>query len=478
MSKKQIVIHLLLLTTTGLPLSSQSSEIVTTTADQNKLAITVYQQNLALVKDTRRIHLNNGLNQLAWHEISAQMQSETALLRNKSQPEGFILQEQNFDFDLLTPQKLLEKYTGKAITVIRTNSNTGIESKEAATVLTTNGGVILQFEDRVETGIPGRLSFPEIPNTLHDKPTLTASFTQPTTGQQDLELTYLTAGLSWQANYIVELNNENSHISLSGLATLINQSGVTFKNTHLQLVAGHLNRVSHPQVPQAKRMALASAPVEHDTMHSDELFEYHRYTLPQTTTLENNQEKQVAFLVAKQIPVDKTFLLQGENYYYSSPYHQRQRNPNITAYISFKNSGENLNVPLPEGIMRTYLNDTQGELQFIGEDRIHHTPKNDTVRLKLGHAFDITAERKQTDFKKLPTAEKQHRHYETAHEVTLKNTKKEIITLEVREPIPGDWDMLSESLPHQKIASNLAQWQIKLPPESETILTYRVRVKF
>ncbi len=458
--------------------SATPKEIVATAQDQNKLAITIYQQNLAFIKDTRHIHLAHDANLLAWHEVSAQMQPETALLRNVTNPIDFHLQEQNFDYDLLTPQKLLEKHTSKPISVIRTNPSTGEEIREAATVLTTNGGVILQFTDRIETGIPGRLAFPEVPSNLRNKPTFIASFTSATAGKQELELSYLTAGLSWQADYIVELNENKSHINLNGLATLTNNSGIAYKNANLQLIAGDLHHVSSPQAyAPAKLRSMAAEVASNASMQSDALFEYHRYTLPRPTTLENNQKKQVAFFTAKQIPVHETFLLQGQNYYYSGRHNHLNQAQMIDVFINFQNAGKGLGIPLPRGIMRTYINDSQDDLQFIGEDRINHTPYNADIRLKLGHAFDITAERTQTDFKKLPAATQHERHFETAHQITVKNAKKEAVTLDIQEPIPGDWTILSESLPHEKETSNLAKWQVTLPTESEVTLTYRVRVK-
>jgi len=259
---------------------------------------------------------------------------------------------------------------------------------------------------------------------------------------------------------------------------LTNKSGITYENANLQLIAGDLHRVSSPQTHASFKRSMAAEVASDVSMQNDSLFEYHRYTLPRSSTLENNQKKQVAFLTARQIPVQQTFLLQGENYYYSGRHNHLNHKQNIDVFINFKNTGEGLGVPLPQGIMRTYINDAQNDLQFIGEDRISHTPNNADIRLKLGHAFDITAERKQTDFKKLPTATQHEQHFETAYQITLKNAKKEAVILDIHEPIPGDWSILSESLPHKKQASNLAKWQVPLPAESEVILTYRVRVKF
>ena len=232
-------------------------EIVSTVSDQHGLAVTIYNDNLALVKDARRVKLARDINQLAWREVSAQMRPETAQLRNVSNPAGFRLQEQNFDFDLLTPEKLLEKYVGREVSVIRTHPTSGAETRETATVLSTNGGVVLQFADRIETGVPGRLAFSGVPDTLRDKPTLVISLVNPTPGMQNVELSYLTSGLSWRADYVAELNANDDQLDLNGWVTLTNQSGAAYPNATLQLVAGDVNRVQ-AQRPAAPMMSRAT----------------------------------------------------------------------------------------------------------------------------------------------------------------------------------------------------------------------------
>ncbi|MDP3123901.1 MAG: DUF4139 domain-containing protein, partial [Thiobacillus sp.] len=213
-------------------------EVVSTASDQQSVAVTIYNDDLALVKDTRRVRLARDASLLAWREVSARMRPETAQLRNLSNPAGFRLLEQNFDFDLLTPETLLEKYIGREVAVIRVNPATGAETRETATVLATNGGVVLQFADRVETGVPGRLAFSGVPATLRDKPTLVISLVNPAAGLQNLELSYLTGGLSWRADYVAELNASDDRLDLNGWVTLTNQSGAAYPNARLQLVAG------------------------------------------------------------------------------------------------------------------------------------------------------------------------------------------------------------------------------------------------
>jgi hypothetical protein len=453
-------------------------EVVSTVADQQSVAVTIYNDNLALVKEARRVKLDRALNQLAWREVSAQMRPETAQLRNMSNPAGFRLQEQNFDFDLLTPQKLLEKYVGRELEVVKVNPATGAETRETARVLSTNNGVVLQFSDRIETGVPGRLVFPSVPDTLRDKPTLVISLVNPSAGMQNLELSYLTGGLSWRADYVAELNASDSQLDLNGWVTLHNQSGAAYPNAKLQLVAGDLNRVRDEQPAPRAMMAMAAKVADAAEMQQESLFEYHLYTLQRPTTLAENQTKQVALMSAMQVPVKKEFLLQGAEYYYSGQHGEIGQKLKVSVSVEFQNKGEGLGIPLPKGVIRVYKKDSQGNALFVGEDRIDHTPKNEAVRLKLGDAFDVTADKKQTAFQKLAGTGRYNYVFESAYEIVLKNAKSEAVSVTVREPMPGDWSMVSESLPHTKAASGTAEWKVAVPAEGQTTLRYRVRVRY
>jgi hypothetical protein len=467
----------------GLMLASHSSwaaasqEIVSTAADQQGVALTIYNDDLALVKDARRVRLARDFNRLAWREVAAQMRPETAQLRNVSNPAGFRLQEQNFDFDLLTPVKLLEKYVGHEVSVIRSHPTTGAETRETATVLATNGGVVLKFADRIETGVPGRLAFAGVPDSLRDQPTLVISLINPTAGTQNLELSYLTGGLSWRADYVAELNADDDRLDLNGWVTLTNQSGAAYPDARLQLVAGDLNRVRDAQPESRATMAMAAKAAGAE-LQQESLFEYHLYTLQRPTTLAENQTKQVALMSATRVPVKKEFLLEGANYYYSGQHGELGQKIKVGVFVEFDNKGEGLGIPLPRGVIRMVKRDSQGNAQFVGEDRIDHTPKNETVRLKLGDAFDVTADKKQTAFQKLAGTSRYNYVFESAYEIVLKNAKPAAVTVTVREPVPGDWTVVSESQPHTKAASGIAEWKVKVPAEGKATLSYRVRVRY
>lgn len=461
-------------------LSADSDEITSSLHDQQSIAVTIYNNNLALIKDQRKVKLNSGLNHLALRDVSAQIRPETALLRSISHKGSFDTLEQNFDFDLLTPQKLLEKYVGKTVRVISTNPATGIETSEQASVLSANNGVVMKIGNRIETGVPGRIVYDNVPENLRDRPTLITKVINKTVGEQSVELSYLTGGLDWKADYVAELSPKEDSLDLSGWVTLTNTSGTRYQNAKLQLVAGDVNRVQEDHsraMTMRKGLAMAAEAVA--PMAEESLLEYHLYSLDRQTTIEENQTKQVALLSASQVPARKELVLRGSDYYYNSSYGDLGQKLKVSVFVDFDNKeAAKLGMPLPKGIMRVYKKDSQGNAQFVGEDRIDHTPKNETVRLKLGEAFDVTADKKQSDFKTLPRPSKASSMFESAYEIVIKNAKKERVSVTVQEPIPADWKIIKESHPSQKATSNTAVWKIDVPAEGKITLKYRVQVKY
>jgi len=460
---------------------AQTEEQRSTLADQKEVAVTIYNENLALIKDQRKLPLKRGASALAFRDVSAKMRAETALLRSLSSPGSLSVVEQNFNFDLLTPQKLLEKYVGRNVNIIRTNPATGAETTESATVLSANNGVVLKVGDRIETGLPGRIIYPDVPANLRDRPTLVMALDNNGAQQQDVELSYLTGGLSWKADYVVELNAADDKLDISGWVTLGNTSGTTYRNAKLQLVAGDVNQVTQriEVTGSAIRMDAPKAMMAKKAMAEESLFEYHLYTLDRPTTIAENQTKQVALLTASGVPARKELLLAGSDYYYQSSYGDLGQKMKIGVFVEFDNKeASQMGMPLPKGVVRVYKKDGAGNAQFIGEDNVDHTPKNEKVRLKLGEAFDVTADKKQTDFKKLAGTGKYNYVFESAYELVLKNAKKEAVVVTVQEPMPGDWQVLNSSHPYTKGASNTAVWKISVPAEGNTKLTYRSLVRY
>ncbi|WMW79876.1 DUF4139 domain-containing protein [Undibacterium cyanobacteriorum] len=459
---------------------AQEVEQRTSLAEQKEVAVTIYNENLALVKDQRRIPLKKGNINLAFRDVSANMRAETALLRSVSAPGSVSVLEQNFNFELLTPQKMLEKFVGQTVNVVRTNPNTGVETTEVAEVLSANEGAVLKIGNRIETGLPARIVYNSVPQNLRDRPTLTMALDSTQNATQDIELSYLTGGLSWKADYVLELNPAEDKLDISGWVTLTNTSGATYKNAKLQLVAGDVNQVSDQFARSGAVRAMAAAPMaKAPEMQSESLFEYHMYTLGRPTTIAENQTKQVALLGSNGVPARKEFLLRGADYYYQGAAGDLGQKLKVGTFLEFDNKeSSQLGMPLPKGVVRVYKKDSAGNAQFIGEDRIDHTPRNEKIRLKLGDAFDVTADKKQTDFKKIAGNSKYNYIFESAYEVVLKNAKKEAVTVTVQEPMPGDWQIQSSSHPYTKGASNTAVWKVQVPADGTTKLIYRAQVRY
>jgi len=448
-----------------------AEETMSSEKDRHELAVTIYNDTLALIKEGRKINLKQGENSIAFRDVSAKMRPETASLRAIS-GNSLRLIEQNFDFDLLTPQKMLEKYVGKTVTIIKTNPATGVDVREDAQVLATNNGVVLKYADRIETGVPGRIAYSAIPANLRDRPTLVVQLDSKNAGSQDVELSYLSGGLSWRADYVAELSADETKLDLAGWVTLTNQSGSRYENAKLQLVAGDVNRVQENFEPEVAMKSVRTMAAPQQEMVQENLFEYHLYTLAHPTTLLDNQTKQVALLSASSVPVKKEYLLAGQNWYYQSTVNDLGTKQKIAVMVEFENKGGELGVPLPKGVVRVYKKDSKGNALFVGEDNVDHTAKNETVRLKLGDAFDVTALHKQTSFHQI-----KNEATESAYRIEIKNAKDVPVTVKVVEPIYGDWKIISSTHTYAKGDANSAVWQVKVPAEGNVVLEYSVRIR-
>lgn len=468
--RRSSTLALLLVVALTTAVNADAGEHISTLADQRAVGLTIYNTNLALVRDRRQVTVPAGESQLALRDVSAKMQPETALLQSANGSISVL--EQNFNYDLLTPQSLLEKYVGRDVDVVRYASVNSPHRTERARVLAVNaGGVVLRFADHIETAVNGTLSFPSLPPNLRDRPTLVTDISSVQSGKQDVELTYLTGGLSWKADYNAQLSADDEHLDLRGLITLQNQSGTAYRDAMVQLVAGDVN-VVQPQLMVIGRTSSMSQSSAFTPPGEQSLLEYHLYTLGRHTTIADNQTKQVELLTAASVPVTKTLELRGSPSYYSAGTADLGTKVKVATFLTFRNAGGDLGIPLPRGTVRVYKRDNAGTAQFVGSDSIDHTAKNEIVRLRLGASFDVTANKKQTDFHVGDTM----RTYESAYSIVLSNAKKTPETVLVVEPIPGDWTMLATSAPFEKSSSSTATWSLRVPPEGSTTLTYRVRV--
>jgi hypothetical protein len=453
------------------PAPPPARDITSFAAEREAVAVTVYNDDLALVKERRHVDLPAGLTRLSLREVAAQMRPETALLRAVS-GKALSLIEQNFDFDLLTPQKLLEKYVGREVTVIRPHPTSDAERREKATVLAAGQGTVLRFADRIETGVPGRLAFDSVPANLRDRPTLSVLL-DAGGGKQAVELSYLTGGLSWKADYVANLSADGRNLDLNGWVTLTNRSGAGFDDATLQLVAGTVNRVRQTDSRIYAMAAPASARAKAQEATQESLLDYHLYSFERPTSIADNQTKQLALLSASAVPVRREYLLAGNDWYYRDRHGQIGQKFKPAVFLEFENKGGQLGKPLPAGVVRVYAKDSKGAAQFVGEDRIGHTAKNEKLRLRLGEAFDITAERRQTAYRKIAD-----NVIESAWRIELRNAKDEAVTVKVQEPLPGDWEMLQESHRHSKESARVASWNVAVPAGGSAVLDYGIRVRW
>ena len=439
--------------------------------DQKDLMVTIYNGNLGLVKDTREVRLDAGMLEVQFADVAAQIDPTSVHLKSLTDPSGLKILEQNYEYDLLTSAKLMEKYVGKKVRLYQSNG-----SYQEATLLSTNGPVY-EINGQIHMGHYGQVVLPALPENLVSKPTLVWLLRNAKAAAQRVEASYLTGGINWKADYVMVINAADNRSDLTGWVTIDNKSGATYSNAALKLVAGDINRAKdrrqEGRVMELANKAASPASADRD-FKSEGFFEYHLYTLDGRTTIKDSQTKQLSLMSASEVPVDKHFIYYGAADYYRTQYGVPMSNQKVGVYLELKNSKENrLGMPIPKGRVRVYKADTSGSQQLIGEDWVDHTPKDEKIKIKMGDAFDVVGERTQKDWKRIAS-----NLYEVEWEISLRNHKKEAITVEVVEPMPGDWEVIRASYPHEKIQAFTARWKIPVPKEGETKLSYRIRVRF
>ncbi len=444
-----------------------------TAADQTGVEITVYNSNLGLVKETRRVDIPSGRGELRFMDVASRINPVTVHVKSVNSPELFTVLEQNYEYDLMNEKKLLDKYVGKKIKIIDWNRYQDRKDTVEAELLSNNQGQVYRIGGEIYLGHPGVKVLPELPENLIAKPTLTWLYKNGSKKSHNLEVSYLTDGISWKADYVLVLNEDDTATDIAGWVTIDNKSGATYGDAALQLVAGKVNRAERRLQDRAYAMKGRVMEAAAEPQFKEKAFyEYHIYDLQRKTTIKDRQTKQISLFEAAGVAIKKEFLLQGTRAYFTSRARGGKTKNPVNVYVKFTNSKDNsLGMPLPEGIMRLYKKDEGGSQQFIGEDRIEHTPRNEVVTLKTGEAFDIVAERRQVDFKKLST-----KLYETEWEITLKNRKKHDIVVGVIEPLFGNWQVIENSHPYTKIDAFTVRFDVNVPKDKEVKVTYRIKV--
>jgi hypothetical protein len=454
------------------PAQAAGGNITTTLADQSDLALTVYNSNLSLVRDVRQLNLPSGDSLLKFMDIAASINPATVHFRSLTEPAKLNVLEQNYEYDLLEPRKLLHKYVGREITMMRG------DQEVKATLLSDNGGQVWKIGNDIVTNVGyNSLRFPKVPDNLYDRPTLLWTLQNSGAGHHQVEASYLTSNLSWSADYVLNVAKDETSGDLDGWVTLVNHSGTAFKNASLQLVAGDLHRVvAQYAMDEMKAMGRVAKEASAPAPFQQESFsEYHLYSLNRRTSIFDQESKQISLLNASHFPLRKVFVVNGQPYYYRSVVQPGApvKDP-VQVFYKFKNEEKaGLGMPLPAGTIRVYQQDSRDGSLFAGEDHIDHTPKDEEISLHIGDAFDIVAERKQTDYKVLSP-----RLYEFEYEITLRNHKAGPISVEVNEPIGGDWEMVSSTYKYTKTAAFAAQFNVPVDKDGTSVLKYRVRVKY
>jgi hypothetical protein len=457
--------------------SSAAGPSQSTLEDQKELAVTVYNSEIALVRDVRELRLPRGTFDLRFMDIAATVNPATVHFRSLTEPSRVAVLEQNYEYDLLDPDKLLRKYVGRDVTLVRARAESGSTREDAVTarLLSYNTGPVWQIGGEVVTGVnASHIRFPALPSNLYTHPTLIWTLDNRGVERHRVEASYLAGKLSWSSDYVLTVARDDKTADLDGWVTLTNHSGTSFPNARLQLVAGDLNRVR--QAIRDRRADVLNEMAKAAPVMTEEAFsDYHLYSVAKTTTIANDETKQLSMLTGTGIAVRKHYVVDGQAVYYRNVMHPGSPLTDVVqVYYEFKNDEHGgLGLPMPAGVVRVYQADSTGGTQFVGEDNIGHTPKDEEVKLKIGHAFDVVCERNQVDFQKIASSV-----YELEYEITLRNHKAVPIGVDVNEPIGGTWQMLRSSHEWRKTAAWAARFTVPVAANASAQLKYRVRVSY
>ena len=448
-------------------------------ASEAALALTVYNQGTALVRDRRQFSLAAGVTEIAFSDVAAQIDPSSVLFLSVTDPDGTSVLEQNYAYDLVGATALLDKYLDEEIRVV-TQDGVAYEG----CLLSGRGDIILQGADGRVTVVRldniQEFSFPDLPSGLITRPTLLWRVLAEQAGRHDVEVTYLTGGINWQADYVLLLAEDDSRIDLDGWVTLTNNSGTTFEDAQLKLIAGDLQRLR--QAGYAVEEVMAAAPTDAMTeVQQREFFEYHLYEIPRLVTVADREIKQIEFVSAPGVASDKFFVYDGmqcrggywtcsfSGYLQSDPTYGVVTNPQVMVMVEFDT--DEVGADLPAGRVRVYQEDIDGSALLIGEDTINHTPEGETVRLYVGDAFDIVGERIQADFQR-PS----NNSLQETYEITLRNHKDEAVEVRVVEHLFrwSEWCILDSNAEYTQMDASNIEFRVHIPAEGETTVRYTV----
>ena len=421
--------------------------------------VTVYNNDLALVKERRELDLNTGVNNVEYTDVAALIDPTSVMFEDTKNKNTAVL-EQNYEYDLVSSDKLLDKFLGKEITATEKEGNT-----YTGTLLSHDGGVVLKLSDGkvVSLAEVSKFEFPDSAGLL-TKPTLVWQVYSPVTGSRNVLTSYLTAGMNWNADYIVKTNADDTKADIQGWVSIDNQAGTTYNDAKLKLVAGEVHRITVPEPPRyANEVAEEAVYDKAEGGFAEEaIFEYHLYTLERPATLKNNQVKQLSLLSADSVPVEKELVFDAS------------KSDKVQVALNLNNSKEKgLGMPLPAGVLRVYKADSEGQLQFLGEDSIDHTPKDEEIKVVVGNAFDVTGTRTQTDYKRVSNDV-----WRESYDIELKNHKSEAQKIRIVEHLYGDWEIITTSDTYEKKDAYTAEWEVTVPANGSKKVSFTVERRY
>lgn len=433
----------------------------------DRVSLTVYNQNIALVEDVRNLNVPAGRSRQEFPGVSASIRPETVGLSGR----GLSVVEQNFDYDLLTPGKLMESAVGNEIGIVRTNPGSGAQSTERARVLAANQGVVLQIGDRIEVlrddGVPTRVIFDRVPQNLRPRPTLSVTLDAEGAGRRETTLSYLTSGLTWKADYVARFDEKAGKLDLTGWVTLTNNSGATFSNAQTRVVAGDVNLINqggyNPRPPVRVSNTRGNGA---QSGGQGALADVYVYPLPEAVTVANSQTKQVGLIDAAGVPATKRYLRVVDGFY------SAEEPVAAEVGVIFANGSGNAARALPAGVIRVYVKDEAGEPRFIGESQVDHSPAGSEIVVTTGDAFDVTVQPRLVSSER--TSKRLVDYFRTryAMEYTVRNARPEAVTVEVRQRGLGrDTELTDQSIEGEMRDARTVVWRVPVPANGETKLT-------
>jgi len=433
-------------------------------APAQDISLTIYNKNIALVREVRDISVEKGISTISFTDVAARIDPTSVHFKSLSQPDKLMILEQNYEYDLVNASKIMQKYIDKDINIVLENgdvfSGRLLSVSRSDIVIRDSSGIKI-----IKRGGIQHYNFPDLPHGLITRPTLVWMVDNRGSTKQKTEISYLTEAVNWHAEYVGVVDQGESHLDLSGWVSIENNSGATYENARLKLVAGEIHLAKEKKRIRyiAKGEALMAEAPSASQFKEKEFFEYHLYTLNRRTTLKNNQTKQISLFPSSVVKAKKILIYDG--YLYGKK---------VRVYLEFKNSvGEGLGIPLPEGKVRIYKEDVDKALEFIGEDFIDHTPIDEKVRLFMGNAFDVVGERVQKASRKISS-----KVYQQEYEIDIKNHKKKAVSVLVVEHFWGDWEISKKSHPFVKKDAYTAEFKVDIPARGEVKIEYTVTIRY